>query len=372
MEVQMLDLRQQYALIQADVEEAVKRVFASQCFILGPEVERLEASLAAYSSCSHAIGMSSGTDAILAALMCENIGPGDEVITSPFTFFATGGCVARLGARLVFADIDPVSFNIRIDEIERCLTPRTRAIMPVHLYGQLADMQAISALAKQHNLVVIEDAAQAIGAENKGVRACSSGHYGCLSFYPTKNLGGAGHAGMVLTQDANLAERLRIMRLHGMSPRYYHKMIGGNFCMDALQAAVLNVKFPHLDEWISQRQAHAAEYNRMFNESGLAGNEVGLPAEVTDRHIYHQYVIRVPERDSLRDYLRNRGVGSEIYYPVPLHLQDCFAYLEYREGSLPESERAAKETLALPIYPELTAEQIQYVVNTIKEFYGQR
>jgi dTDP-4-amino-4,6-dideoxygalactose transaminase len=366
--VPLLDLKAQYQSIKNEVDAAVAEVLESQHFILGPKVKECEQAIAAYSNCAHGVGVSSGTDALLACLMAEDIGAGDEVITTPYTFFATAGSIARTGARPVFVDIDPVCFNIDPARIEEKVTARTRAIIPVHLYGQMADMDPIMEIAKRRNLVVIEDAAQAIGAEYHGRRAGSIGHYGCFSFFPSKNLGAGGDGGMVVTPDAARAERLSVMRAHGSKPKYYHKFIGGNFRLDALQAAIVNVKLRHLDAWTEARQRNARRYDRLFVESGLlARGAVALPLIVTDRHIFNQYVIRVPDRDRLQTALKERGVGTEIYYPVPMHLQECFASLGHTVGDFPESERAANETLALPIYPELTDEQAAYVVAGLLE-----
>jgi dTDP-4-amino-4,6-dideoxygalactose transaminase len=327
--------------------------------------------VARYCGCSHGVGVTSGTDALLVAMMAENVGPGDEVITSPYTFFATAGCIARLGAIPVFVDIEAASFNINPTLIEKKITKKTKAIIPVHLYGRMADMDPIMELANRHKLVVIEDAAQAIGAEYKGRRACSIGHHGCLSFFPSKNLGGAGDGGMVVTNDPARAAKIASLRNHGMEPKYYHKMIGGNFRLDALQAAVVLAKLKHLDSWTAGRQANAVRYARLFKEAGLVGGRKGavvLPEIPNDRHVCNQYVVRVPRRDEMRTFLTGKGVGNEVYYPVPLHLQECFAYLGGRVGDYPESERAAKETLALPVYPELTEEQARYVVDCIAQF----
>ncbi len=371
MQVPLLDLKAQYRSIKAEIDAAVAEVFESQYFIMGPKVAECEQAVAAYCQCAHGIGVASGTDALLVALMTECIGPGDEVITSPYTFFATAGSISRTGAKPVFVDIDPVSYNIDPAQIEAAITPRTRAIMPVHLYGQLADMDAIMAIAEKHGLIVIEDAAQAIGAEHGGRRAGSIGTYGCFSFFPSKNLGGAGDGGMVTTQDADRAKRLGIMRVHGMEPKYYHHYIGGNFRLDALQAAVVSVKLRYLDQWTEARQRNARRYNELFAASGLAeSGALSLPREVADRHIYNQYVVRAERRDDLIEHLKAAQVGCEVYYPVPLHRQECFASLGYAEGSMPESERAARETLALPVYPELGAEQAAFVVETVRSFYG--
>ena len=297
--------------------------------------------------------------------MAENIGPGDEVITTPYTFFATAGAIARLGATPVFVDIDPETYNLDASQIASKITSKTRAIIPVHLYGQMADMDAIMRVAEKHGLVVIEDAAQAIGAEHKGRRAGSIGHYGCFSFFPSKNLGGAGDGGMVVTNNAARAEKLKVLRGHGSKPKYHHKLIGGNFRLDAIQAAVVSAKLPHLDRWTEARQRNAKRYDELFREVGLP---VDLPAVVTDRHIFNQYVIRVADRDELQIHLQKNGIGTEVYYPVPMHLQECFAYLGHLVGAFPESERAAKETLALPIHPELTDQQATFVVGCVRDF----
>ena len=386
MQVPLLDLKPQYRPLAAEIQAVIEKVCASQAFILGPAVKELEAAVGAYSQCKYGIGVSSGTDALLLALMALEIGPGDEVITSPFTFFATAGTIVRAGARPVFCDIDPTSFNLSVPEVAQFIVRscerrgsdlinkktggRIKALMPVHLYGQVADMGPLVALARDHNLRVIEDAAQAIGAEDAGHRrACGFGDIGCLSFFPTKNLGAFGDAGMCVTNDAALAERMDILRVHGGKPKYYHSFIGGNFRIDELQAAVLNVKLKHLDAWTEGRQHNAAFYDTAFTRAKL-GDAVRTPKAASGaRHIYNQYVIRVRDRDRLRAHLAAAGVGSEIYYPIPLHLQKCFEYLGHKAGDFPHSERAAEETLALPIFPELTDTQLQYVVDTIGQFY---
>jgi len=365
MNVPLLDLKTQYTSIKAEVDAAIAEVLGSQHFILGPKVEQLEKAIAAYSRCTHAIGMSSGSDALLACLMAENIGPGDEVITTPYTFFATVGAISRLGATPVFVDIDPVTYNLDVSQLPLKVTDKTRAIIPVHLYGQMADMDVVMRVADEHGLVVIEDAAQAIGAEYKGRRAGSIGQYGCFSFFPSKNLGAAGDGGMVVTNDAERADKLRCLRAHGSNPKYYHRVVGGNFRLDAIQAAIVSAKLPHLDGWTSARQRNANRYDQLFAEAGLP---VGLPTVVTDRHIFNQYVVRASGRDELQAFLRKKGVGTEVYYPVPMHVQDCFAYLGYTAGDFPESERAAKETLALPVHPELTEPQARFVVACVGEF----
>lgn len=367
--VPLLDLKAQYAAIREECRAAFDRVSDAQYFIGGPEVEGLEAEVAAYSQCQHGIGVTSGTDALLVAMMAIGIGPGDEVITTSYTFFATGGCIHRLGATPVFVDINPVSYNIDPALIEAAITPRTRAIMPVHLYGQMADMDSIMAIAQRHNLYVIEDAAQAIGAEHRGRRAGSIGHFGCFSFFPSKNLGAFGDGGMIIANDPALAHRARLLRNHGAEPKYYHKLVGGNFRLDALQAAILRVKLKYLDGWTAGRQRNAARYRALFASAGLP--DVVLPAEEPDRrHIYNQFVIRTGRRAAVIARLKERKIGHEIYYPVPLHLQECFADLGYTPGSLPHSEKAAQETLALPIYPELTAEMQAAVVDAIAAAYA--
>jgi dTDP-4-amino-4,6-dideoxygalactose transaminase len=366
MDVPLLDLKAQYLSIKTEVDSAIAEVMESQHFILGPKVDECEKAVARYSGCSHAIGVSSGSDALLACLMSEGIGPGDEVITTPYTFFATAGAIARLGATPVFVDIDPATYNFDASRVADKVTGRTRAIIPVHLYGQMADMDAVMNVAVKHGLVVIEDAAQAIGAEHKGRRAGSIGHYGCLSFFPSKNLGAAGDGGMIVTNDADRAEKLKCLRAHGSKPKYHHRMIGGNFRLDAIQAAIVGAKLPHLDKWTAARQRNAKRY-----DSFLAAAEVPvvLPLVATGRHIFNQYVIRVPNRDTLQAALQRRDVATEVYYPIPMHLQECFGYLGHSVGAFPESERAARESLAIPVHPELTEPQARYVVDCIREFY---
>jgi dTDP-4-amino-4,6-dideoxygalactose transaminase len=385
--VPLLDLKPQYQALKAEIDAAILKVCASQAFILGPAVRELEAQVAKYSQCEYGIGVSSGTDALLVALMALEIGAGDAVITSPYTFFATGGAIARVGARPLFVDIEASNFNISPESVQRCIAEqcelrsgdlvhrasgaRVKALMPVHLYGQMADMEALLGIARHHQLRVIEDAAQAIGsADAQGRRAGSLGDVGCLSFFPTKNLGAFGDAGMCVTNDRALAERLDILRVHGGKPKYYHAFIGGNFRLDEIQAAVLGVKLPHLDAWTAARQHNARFYDACLAEARL-GDAVSTPppAAVGSRHIYNQYVIRVRERDALRAHLAESAVGTEIYYPVPLHLQQCFVDLGYQRGAFPESERAAQQTLALPIYPELTELQLRHVVDCIAAFY---
>jgi dTDP-4-amino-4,6-dideoxygalactose transaminase len=392
--VPLLDLKAQYAPIREEIRAAIDRVADSQHFILGPEVEALEKEVAAYSQCEFGVGVSSGSDALLVALMALDIKPGDEIITSPYTFFATAGAVARLNARPVFVDIDPLTYNINPAGIESAITDRTRAIIPIHLYGQMTDMGPLMEVARKKNLYVIEDAAQAIGTEAAGRRAGSIGHLGCFSFYPSKNLGGFGDGGMITTNDGELARKVKLLRSHGESPKYYNQVVGGNFRLDAIQAAVLRVKLQYLDRWTEARQRNAATYRRLFAEaelslkptavSGLTGANISgshlsgmsgvvLPFESPGgRHIYNQFVIRSGQRDQLMKHLRERRIGTEIYYPAPMHVQECFAHLGYVAGDFPRSERAAAETLALPIYGELTETMLSTVVNAIADFYGAR
>jgi dTDP-4-amino-4,6-dideoxygalactose transaminase len=364
----LLDLTEQYRPIREEIRAAIDRVANAQWFINGPEVEGLEREVAEYSAAPYGIGVSSGTDALLVAMMAIEVQPGDEIITTPYSFFATAGCIARLGAKPVFVDIDPASYNILPEAIKAAITPRTRAIIPVHLYGQMAEMDPIMEVARRRNLIVIEDAAQAIGSEYKGRRAGSIGDFGCFSFFPSKNLGAFGDGGLVTALDEALAARVRQLRNHGDGPKYYHKFIGGNFRLDALQAAVLRVKLPYLDQWTEGRQRNAGRYRALFAAADLP--VVELPPESPERrHIYNQFVIRVPRRDDLITHLRELQIGCEVYYPVPLHLQECFAYLGYKIGDFPASEAAANETLALPIYPELTEAQQATVVEAVVEFF---
>ncbi len=365
--VPLLDLTQQYLAFKDALLPELEAMYASQQFILGPKVEALEARLASYCRSSYACGVTSGSDALLVALMAEKVGVGDEVITTAYSFFATAGAICRVGATPVFVDIDPVTFNIDPAGIESKITSHTKAIIPVHLYGQCADMEAIMAVAKKHNLIVIEDACQAIGAECTLGRAGSIGDYGCLSFFPSKNLGCFGDGGMVLCQDDARDKTLHILRNHGMAPQYHHHLIGSNFRIDALQAQVLLAKLPHLDNWTAARQRNAADYRRLLGDcEGLV-----LPAEApsTTRHVYNQYIVRVKggKRDYVWEGLKSRGIGCAVYYPIPLHLQECFASLGYKAGDFPESERAAAETLAIPIYPELTMEQKEAVAAALRE-----
>jgi dTDP-4-amino-4,6-dideoxygalactose transaminase len=433
MKIPLLDLKAQYRTIKNEIKETMEEVLDSQHFILGPRVEALEESVASYSSCKYGVGVSSGTDALLIALMAKGIGPGQGVVTVPYTFFSTAGSVYRLGARPFFVDIDPLTYNIDPDGIKSFIEvecnfdstagalvhknsgTRIQAIIPVHLYGQCADMDPIIEMASEYNLVVIEDAAQAIGTEYPSTkrgeprRAGSMGHFGCFSFFPSKNLGGFGDGGMVTTSDEEMAEKLKILRAHGSKPKYYHHLVGGNFRLDALQAAVLLVKLKYLDTWTNKRRQNASYYDSLLQQSGLVDKGLVTPPQavwediflqslsnpksenlhpVESRlrrvriaefhraspnligHIYNQYVIRAKRRDELRAYLGEQGVGTEIYYPLPLHLQPCFAELGYKAGDFPESEKAAAETLALPIYPELEPTQQEYVVEKIHAFYA--
>jgi dTDP-4-amino-4,6-dideoxygalactose transaminase len=398
MRVPLLDLSEQYRSLAGTIREQFDAIISSQNFILGPKVEEFEQAICDYCGVHHAIGVSSGTDALLAILMALGVGPDDAVVTTAYTFFATGGCIARVGARPIFVDIDRATLNISPAALESYLTAQCqsnaagqlqdksgkiiRAIVPVHLFGLCCDMDAINGIARRYKLFVIEDAAQAIGAEyprarDRSQKAGTIGEAGCFSFYPSKNLGAAGDAGMVVCRDENLAKRIRILRHHGMEPQYYHHVIGGNFRLDALQAAILNVKLPYLDGWSAARRASADFYREEFSRRGLT-TFLTLPAEphrdagLTNHHIYHQYVLRTLHRDALREHLTNRQVGTAIYYPVGLHQQKCFEYLGYRQGDLPETERAARETLALPIYPELTREMQLYVVKAIADFFDSR
>jgi dTDP-4-amino-4,6-dideoxygalactose transaminase len=383
--VPLLDLKAQYAQIRSEVMPVIEQVCESQRFILGDHVLALEAEVARYCTTSAGIGTSSGTDALLLALMALELRAGDEIITSPFSFFATAGTIARAGARPVFCDIDPVSFNLspaavhafteRQCEvrggrlINRATGGRVKGLMPVHLYGQAADMDPLMTIARQYGLKVIEDAAQAIGTEYKnGVRVGSIGDIGCFSFFPSKNLGAFGDAGLCTTSDAELAESMRVLRVHGGKPKYYHAVIGANFRIDELQAAILRVKLKYLDGWTAGRQRNAAVYDGAFAAAMFKG-KLAPPQALPGRHIFNQYVVRVEKRDALKDFLTRRGIGTEIYYPVPLHLQICFDYLSYRAGDFPESERAAQETLALPVYPELSQAQLEHVIASIAEFY---
>ncbi|MCO5334192.1 MAG: DegT/DnrJ/EryC1/StrS family aminotransferase [Pyrinomonadaceae bacterium] len=370
MQVPLLDIKEQNESLRSEIEAALARVLDTNAFILGSEVAELENETARYCGVTHAIGCASGSDAILLALMALGIGPGDEVITTPYSFFATVSSITRLGATPVFADIEPEYFNIDPARIEAKITSRTKAIEPVHLYGQCADMDAINAIAAKHGIRVIEDAAQALGAKDRERQAGSMGAIGCFSYYPSKNLGGMGDGGMLTTNDDTLAAKLRALRVHGSEERYYHKYVGLNSRLDGFQGAVLRVKLPHLDPWTEKRRANAEAYRHWFTNRGL-GEYLTAPIERPGAfHIYNQFVIRVPKkRDELRAFLTENGIGTDIYYPLPLHLQECFAYLGYTKGDLPIAEEAACETLALPIYPELRSEQIEFVCGRIAEFF---
>ena len=365
MTVPLVDLKAQYENIKDEVNKAIQDVLESQIFILGPKVKELEEKIAEYCNVKYAIGVSSGSDAILLALMSIGINSEDEVITTPFTFFATAGSVSRLGAKPVFVDIDPKTYNINPHLIEKKITDKTKAIIPVHLYGQCADMDPILEIAKKYNLYVIEDAAQAIGATYKGKKAGSMGNIGCLSFFPTKNLGGYGDSGMMLTDNPEIAEKLSVLRVHGSKPKYYHSVIGCNSRLDAIQASILLAKFNHLDEWNEARRNNAGNYDSLFKDLNL----ITPFSESFNYHIYHQYVIKLNQgRDQLRKSLQDAGIGTEIYYPVPLHLQKCYSDLKYKQGDLPASEEASENTVALPIYPELTKEQQDQVAEVIRDF----
>jgi dTDP-4-amino-4,6-dideoxygalactose transaminase len=395
MRVPLLDLSEQYRGLGDSILETIKDILGSGRFILGPKVNAFERAMCAYCNTPHAIGVSSGTDALLAVLMALGIGRGDAVITTPYTFFATAGCVARVGARPLFADIDRETYNIRPSAIQECIEKncepdadggwktksgeKLRAMIPVHLFGLCCEMEALRAIAERYRLVLIEDAAQAIGAEfpspGRSAKAGTMGEGGLFSFYPSKNLGAAGDAGMVVCRDDKLAEKLRTVREHGMEPRYFHHFIGGNFRLDEMQAAILAVKLPHLETWAAARRAAADFYRAELFGAGLA-EKLAVPSEpyrqrgVTNHHVYHQYVIRTPMRDALREHLSKREIETAIYYPLGLHEQKCFAYLGYKKGDFPETERAARETLALPVYPEISREAQRYVVDTVAEFYA--
>lgn len=391
MKVPLLDLKLQYLSLKKDIDETLVRIAESQYFILGPEVEKMEKSFTEFLGCKHAIGVSSGTDALLLALMALDIQPGDEVILPTYSFFATAGVVARLSAIPVLTDVDPITFNMDPNEIENKITGKTKVILPVHLYGQSADMQPIMEIANKYNLKVVEDGAQAISTVYKNEKPVGTiGDIGCFSFFPSKNLGCFGDGGLVVTNNDSLAESLKIKRVHGGKPKYYHKVIGGNFRLDALQAAVISVKLPNLDSWSEKRRANAELYTKLFIQKGLAIEEgitkfdennrvllpkaVYKPAQITNEmrnyHIYNQYIIRTERRDELRSFLTENNIGSEIYYPVPFHMQECFNYLGYKKGDFPVSEFSADTSIALPIYPELTIEQIDYVVEKIFQFFN--
>ncbi len=376
MNVPFFDLKPQSLSLREEIRSAIEEVFESQQFILGHQVNTLEQVIAQYCQTPFAIGVASGSDAIFLSLLALGIGPGDEVILPPFTFFATAGSVSRIGATPVFVDIDPLTFNIDPSKIEEKITKKTKAILPVHLFGQCADMDPILDIAQRRNLRIVEDAAQALGAEyqpstdSKARRAGQMGDLGCFSFYPTKNLGAFGDAGMVVAKDPALAERVRLLRVHGSQPKYYHKWIGINSRLDTIQAAVLLVKFKYLEKWTEARQNLAKRYEELFKNLLSKVEEIRLPTiQYGNRHIFNQYVVRVSQRDRLRQFLTDEGIGTDIYYPLPLHLQECFSFLKHRPGDFPVSEKAARETLALPIFPELTQTQQEWVVDRIRAFY---
>jgi dTDP-4-amino-4,6-dideoxygalactose transaminase len=388
MRVPLLDLKPQYHSLKKELDEAIIKVAESQYFILGPEVSNMEKEFCDYLGCKHALGVSSGTDALLLALMAIDIKPGDEVIVPTYSFFATAGVVSRLFATPVLVENDPVTFNMDPKDFEKKITPKTKAVIPVHLYGQSAELDEIVSIAKAHNIIVIEDAAQAIGTQYKDGRFVGTiGDIGCFSFFPSKNLGCYGDGGLVTTNNDDLAKILTIKRVHGADPKYYHKVIGGNFRIDALQSAVLRVKLPHLDKWSEKRRHNAKRYTQLFVENGLAEetgkttfdekNKVLLPKavyetpKVKNYHIYNQYIVRVEQRDAMRDFLTKNEIGTEIYYPVPFHLQECFKGLGHKKGDFPISEFSANTSIAIPIYPELSDEQLIYVVETFKRFFNQ-
>ncbi len=372
MQVPLLDLKEQNDALRPEIDAAIARVLDTNAFILGPEVAALEGELAEYCGTKHAIGCASGSDALLLAMMALAVGPGDEVITTPYSFFATVSAITRLGAVPVFVDIEPDTYNLDVNQIEAKITDRTKAIQPVHLFGQCADMAALREISGRRGIPLVEDAAQAIGAEENGKRAGAMSDVGCFSFYPSKNLGGMGDGGFMTTDSDELAEKLRALRVHGSKERYYHEWVGLNSRLDGFQGAVLRVKLPRLDGWSEARAFNAGRYRELLADAGL-GDRLVLPFEREGvRHIYNQFVVRVPgRRDELRAFLSQNEIGTDIYYPVPLHLQECFAFLDYGEGSLPESERAARETLALPVFPELRMIQLEYVVEKIIEFFKQ-
>jgi len=371
MKVPLLDLKEQNQLLRPEIEAALGRVLDTNGFILGAEVAALETELADYCGTKYAIGCASGTDALLLALMAFDVGYDDEVITTPYSFFASTSSITRLGAVPIFVDIDPQTYNLNVGQVEERVTDKTKAIMPVHLYGQCAEMEKLREISRKYGIPLIEDAAQAIGAEEFGKRAGAMSEIGCFSFYPSKNLGGMGDGGFMTTDDERLARKLFALRVHGSEERYYHKWVGLNSRLDGFQGAILRVKLPHLDSWSNRRQENAEFYRQLFTDAGLT-EQITLPFERENvRHIYNQFVIRVPERrDELRAFLTESGIGTDVYYPVSLHLQECFEYLGYRKGDYPESEKASLETLALPIYPELKREQISYVVKTIADFFA--
>ena len=366
MQVPLLDLKAQYTAIKDEVIQAIGKVCESQSFALGPAVAEFEEKIAAYCGCKYAIGVSSGTDALLVSLMALEIKPGDEVITTPFTFFSTAGSIARLEAKPVFVDVDLDSYNIDPSRIDEKITEKTRAIIPVHLFGQVAQMKPIMGIAKRETIAVIEDAAQAIGAMQNGIKCGNFGDFGCFSFYPSKNLGGFGDGGLVTTNNKNLAERVKLLRTHGENPKYFYQAIGGNFRLDGIQGAVLCVKLKYLDKWNEKRRRNAALYNSIFADSPVKIPKI----DSNNVSTYHQYTVTAPQRDRLQKYLAENGISSVVFYPKPLHLQDCFRELGCKEGSLPVAERLCGEVLSLPVFPELTAGQIEYVANTVLKFYG--
>ncbi len=370
MRVPQFDLTNQVERIQAEIHVAIENVMAHRQFILGPEIEALEKELSDYCGARHAVGVSSGTDALLLALMALNISPGDEIITTPFTFFATAGVIVRLGARPVFVDIEPESFNLDVAKVEEVITEKTKAIIPVHLFGRCVSMEPLLKIAKENDIYIVEDAAQAIGARTDQGIAGAIGDAGCYSFFPTKNLGAFGDAGMVVTQDEKLFNRLKKLRVHGSMEKYVYEEVGGNFRLDTLQAAVLQVKLKYLDEWTTKRRAHALTYDSLLENSGISGDIVAPPEIPGNNHVFHQYVIRARDRDSLRDRLKEKEISTGVYYPLPLHVQPCFRRYGYNRGDFPESERASNEVLALPMFPEITEKAQEYVVQAIRGFYS--
>lgn len=372
MKVPLLDLKEQNEALRPEIEAALGRVLDANAFILGDEVAAFEKELAEYCNAAYAVGCASGSDALVLAMMALDIGPGDEVITTPYSFFATVSAITRVGATPVFVDIDAVDMNLDVSQIEAKITERTKAIEPVHLFGQCADMTALQNIAAKHGIRLVEDAAQAIGSEENGRRAGSIGDIGCFSFYPSKNLGGMGDGGILTTNDEQIASRLKALRVHGAEKRYHHRWIGLNSRLDGFQGAILRVKLPHLDGWTAHRRENAERYRQLFSERQLS-ELVTVPTELEGRkHIYNQFVVRVRDRrDELKAFLAEKGIGTDIYYPIPLHLQECFAYLGYKKGDMPESEKAAADTLALPIYPELGADMLEYVVDSTAEFFAQ-
>jgi dTDP-4-amino-4,6-dideoxygalactose transaminase len=371
MKVPLLDIKQQNDALRSEIEAALARVLDTNGFILGDEVKALETEIAEYCQTKFAIGCASGSDALLLALMALDVNEGDEVITTPYSFFATVSAITRLGAKPIFVDIDPQTYNLNVSQVEAKITDRTKAVQPVHLYGQCAEMDELREVCAKHGVPIVEDAAQAIGSEDAGRRAGSMSEVGCFSFYPSKNLGGMGDGGMMTTNDEELANKLIALRNHGMAVRYYHQWVGINSRLDGFQGAILRVKLKYLDDWSTKRKANANRYHQLFTDAGLT-EQITLPFERENvRHIYNQYIIRVPQkRDELRQFLTDNGIGTDIYYPVSLHLQECFEYLGYKTGDFPESEKASRETLAIPIYPELTEEQQVYVIKKIGEFFN--